>query len=295
MNFNQANQILGLNGTENLSEIKKRYRKLMHQYHPDTGNEDSNYASDINSAYEFLIKHEIDEKKREKSRKEYSKKNWSAKENINAYIERPIFHIVEDAEGNKIGMIEVTRGKYYWTIEEEFSLFLKSIYVTAKEVLEETDIKNKTEHEDIIKQNYMAELVYLLAGQYIETTDSLNALLKKEADIYKISAMVELIPGGKINGKGEQLFPAFVTKHKLYLKNKTGETIGYLSFKDDRLYYVLIPMFEMKLVLLKMTVISVGKYINLDLQIKVDKNKNITAIDNINLKIEALIKKYIQA
>lgn len=43
---------------------------------------------------------------------------------------------------------------------------------------------------------------------------------------------------------GSTLYPAGVSNHRLYLRNKSGQIIGYLSFKDDRLYYVIIPLLE---------------------------------------------------
>lgn len=42
MNKSQARKILGLDGTEDEKEVKKKYRKLMHENHPDSsGSEDS--------------------------------------------------------------------------------------------------------------------------------------------------------------------------------------------------------------------------------------------------------------
>lgn len=39
--------------------------------------------------------------------------------------------------------------------------------------------------------------------------------------------------------------------HKLYLKNQSGKELGSLSFSDDRLYYVVVPLFEQKRVQIK--------------------------------------------
>lgn len=50
------------------------------------------------------------------------------------------------------------------------------------------------------------------------------------------------------------IYPAGITNHRLYVRNRSGEILGYLSFKDDRLYYVVIPLFEQKAVQVKMQV-----------------------------------------
>ena len=57
MNKSQARKILGLDGTEDEKEVKKKYRKLMHAHHPDSsGSDDSEAAAKINTAYELIVK-----------------------------------------------------------------------------------------------------------------------------------------------------------------------------------------------------------------------------------------------
>ena len=41
MNKAQAKKILGLTGAETPKEIKSKYRKLMHDYHPDNTQNDA--------------------------------------------------------------------------------------------------------------------------------------------------------------------------------------------------------------------------------------------------------------
>ena len=43
---------------------------------------------------------------------------------------------------------------------------------------------------------------------------------------------------------GDLLYPAGIRKHRLYLKNRGGHELGYLSFHDDRMYYIVVPLLD---------------------------------------------------
>ena len=74
---------------------------------------------------------------------------------------------------------------------------------------------------------------------------------------------------------------------------RSGKEAGYISFKDDRLYYVLIPILEQKRAMVKIEVSSkqdrhntMGekKYKNIDLWVKIGNDA--TFPENINMRIE---------
>ena len=311
MNKSQARKILGLDGSEDKREIKKKYRKLMHEHHPDNSDsDDSKLAAKINTAYELIMKDYADSasnsvNQSNKSNRGATKrtarpkhKPWSAKENKNAFCARPILHEVEDFEGNNLGTIEIARGKYIWTKDEEFSMFLKSLYETSKELLDNARPSLFFELPEIIKQKYLADSTYLLTGQFIDSTLTLNELALVEADSYKVNAMVELEHGAIPPKPGSMLYPAGVSNHRLFLRNKVGEIIGYLSFKDDRLYYVVIPLFEQKKAQVKMVVADDiqkkrrgNKYVDLDLWIRILPTET-SALESTNNQIQALLDKY---
>ncbi|SFN93823.1 DnaJ domain-containing protein [Pseudobutyrivibrio sp. JW11] len=311
MNKSQARKILGLDGSEDKREIKKKYRKLMHEHHPDNSDsDDSKLAAKINTAYELIMKDYADSttnsgNQSNKSNRSTTKRTsrpkhrpWSAKENKNAFCARPILHEVEDFEGNNLGTIEIARGKYIWTKDEEFAMFLKSIYETSKELLDNARPSLFFELPEIIKQKYLADITYLLTGQFIDSTLTLNELALVEADSYKVNAMVELEPGATPPKPGSMLYPAGVSNHRLFLRNKVGEIIGYLSFKDDRLYYVVIPLFEQKKAQVKMVVVDDiqktrrgNKYVDLDLWIRILPTET-SAVESTNNQIQALLDKY---
>ena len=312
MNKSQARKILGLDGSEDKREIKKKYRKLMHEHHPDNSDsDDSKLAAKINTAYELIMKdyadspnnqssHNSQSPKRSNSRKTSRPQHrpWSAKENKNAFCARPILHEVEDFEGNNLGTIEIARGKYIWTKDEEFSMFLKSLYETSKELLDNARPSLFFELPEIIKQKYLADLTYLLTGQFIDSSLTLNELALVDADSYKVNAMVELESGVTPPKAGSMLYPAGVSNHRLYLRNKAGEIVGYLSFKDDRLYYVVIPLFEQKKAQVKMIVADSvqrnrrgNKYADIDLWIRVLPTET-SEIESTNNQIRNLLEKY---
>jgi len=330
MNLDKAKTILGLNGTENEKEIKTKYRNLIRSVHPDNKENresESGYtATEINAAYDFIIKNVISERKiarwdvfddhfsktsNYKSSKKHSKKGadftstnatkWNAPINPNAYTKRPIYHNVEDSTGEKIGTIEIDKGKYIWTIEEDFPLFLKSLYDTGKRLLSEVETKIGYEAEDSIKQEFLARLIYLLSGQYVDGLVSLNALTSKDKDSYKIQAMLE--PEGGIFSlkEGTLLYPAGVVNHRLYLRRIDGQIVGYVSFHDDRLYYAVVPLFEQRRVSVKTTVKewhaksrSHGAYADIDLWLKLIESDE-TSVDSTSLIIEGLLNEWRKA
>ena len=94
---------------------------------------------------------------------------------------------------------------------------------------------------------------------------------------------------------GEVLYPSRIQKHRLYLKNREGRELGYLSFADDRLYYVVIPMFEQRSAQVKIRAAEKpeGKrYQNLELWLRLAGKQNGGMPENLNLQIEKLLADY---
>lgn len=301
MTRKKALEILGLTSGASEKAIKKRYRELMAIIHPDAGGE-HNYpydAADINIAYEYLMKNEDEPEETEVSGKKHGKKSvskWNAPVNPNAYAEREIYHKVEDSDGTVIGQIVIDEGKYIWTEEEDFSLFLRSLYQCSKQIIFDADPEGIRLQGNDIK--LLSELTYLLAQQFVDTEMILSLLAKvvSEDEIYQIPAMLE-ISGRNTLKKGETIYPSRLQQHKLYVKNTKGKELGYLSFKDDRLYYGIIPLFERRSTRVKMQIHgddvkrSNGKrYLDVDLYMKIDKEKNQFMVESISLKIEELLR-----
>ena len=305
MTRTQAYRVLGLTEDADRAEIKSRYRQLMHKLHPDSRSEEKeNYpysAREINEAYGILVKGKgakdsfirrtkestTSKAEWEAKRQHRQKKNWNAPENPHAYCIRNIYQYVEDADGAVIGEFVITEGKYLWTIEEDFPLFLKSIFACSNRLLQEIEAKLEKSVREEERLKVQAELTYLLAQQFIDAPEILGHFAepgrKKEAEdeIFYFAAMLELMDTVNDMRAGTPLFPAALKQHRLFLKKQSGEAAGYLSLKDDRLYYILVPLLEQKRAMVKIQVAAKQdranmrgrkRYKNLDFWIKVPKN-----------------------
>ena len=309
MTAQKAYQILGIPPGTGKDEIKKRYRKLMMQVHPDvhvSSQETYEYsAQEINSAYAVLMKEKGVPGVRRASK---AKKNaaWDAPVNVNAYAEREVLQYAEDYDGTVLGTFCVAKGKYLWKTDEDFPLFLRSMYKCSKELLDGIDEKLCREEVSSKRQKIQAELTYLLAQQFIDGSALLTELAEEKKvspdgdEIFYFSSMLELTNGGSSVKAGETLYPSVVKNHRLYLKNQAGHELGYLSFADDRLYYLVIPLFEQKRVQVKVQAAEAKtekrrrtvRYQKLDLWVKLLKKDISRLPENLNMQIERLLEKY---
>ncbi len=313
----EAGRILGISPKADMEQIKKQYRRLMHQFHPDvSGFSNTGYqytAQEINLAYEVLKKGFADFQEDiffGAEKKAASKSlHWDAPLNQHAWTEREILHYAEDYEGNVIGNFTIARGKYLWTAEEDFPLFLLSIYRCGQELLDEIDGSLQRKERSSLRGKIQPQLTYLLAQQFMDSTALLKKLAKKvspgeeENGIYYLPAMLEVTGGfSKLKGD-ESLFPSRLKDHRLYLKNSAGQELGYLSFSDDRFYYIVIPLFEQRRVLVKIKAAqtpassrkrNLSRYHSLHLWLKFAPKTEKQLLENLNLQIRQLLETYRQ-
>lgn len=206
-----------------------------------------------------------------------------------------------------MGSFCIAEGKYLWTVEEDFPLFLLSIYHCSKQLLDEIDASSGAKAEPTNRNHIQAELTYLLAQQFIDGAALLKEFAKEEKDdkdeIYYIAAMLEPSNIAVLLETGEMLYPSKIRQHKLYLENQTGQELGYLSFSDDRLYYIVVPLFEQKRVQVRVqtaerqpgkTKRKAGGYQNLHLWLKLYSENTVYMPENLNLQIEQLLIQYKQ-
>lgn len=339
--FSKACEILAVPEKVTKTELKKRYRELMHNVHPDARVNNSSdcveacsyeySAYEINEAYSVICNHmkenaDITSDRNvsgnkyqytdymypeDELKEEYREYGWDAPVNENAYCNRSIYHYAETYDGDKIGYFRGACGKYLWTVEEDFGLFIKSIFECSEELLNNVD-KRKNNSSGIDNNRRFVvqkELAYLLAQQFIAATDTLDSILtsldEDNSRIYYITAMLEMLDNAPYIRAGMKLYPSRINRHRLYLKTQAGVEAGYVSLKDDRLYYILIPILEQRRAQVK-TVVSLkqeknsrkylqkysGKYKNLDFWIKLNDNDKILFPENINMQIDGLLKRY---
>lgn len=338
--------------------------------------------------------------------------------NENAFCEREVLHNVEDEDGTVLGNFCVASGKYLWTVQEDFSLFLQSVYRSCQSLLDGIDAKRRRGALPGERQKALSELFYLMAQQFIDATALLGQMAKEktgtektgtkkagaektgtektrtekngtdkagtekvgaekngtdkagtektgaekngtdkdgtektamekpqkaektaeqdwkkdrtravppdekgaagdvsgESDekedpgrIFYLSAMLECRAGTSVLQTGETLYPSGIRRHRLYLKDRTGQELGYLSFGDDRLYYVVIPLFEQRRVRVRIraagqmenrhsrtarTGAGAGRYQRLHLWLKLAERQEGGMPENLNLQIERLLEDY---
>lgn len=312
-----ACKILGVDENIGMKEIKRKYHKIISMVHPDSG-EESDYgytAQEVNEAYAYLEKHFSDVKNgpfhdgdatrgnlhknvhKTAENSQNSRPIWNGPISEAAYCQRNIYEHVTDEDGEVIGTISIARGKYLWTADEEFLLFMKSLMACSKEILEECDRHRPDGEPPETTERFRAELVYLLAAEFMDPRSCLKELAGEpdEKGIFSIPAMLERSDSRKLQ-EGTFLYPAMLKAHRLYVKDAAGEVRGYLSFADDRLYYSLIPLFEQKAVQVRIVSgsnVRQGSKHYQKLYLYVRFSEAMAAYpENLNLRIEDLLSAY---
>lgn len=289
MNKPRACAILGVESDIQIDDLKKRYHALMMLTHPDSLEEhEYPYAvHEINVAYEYLLKH-MEEEIRLNEARESTRIRWNAPQNPNAYAPRDIYQYYDDPDGNRIGLVTVDSGRFMWIPDEEFSLFQKSLYACAKQIIAEDDEEKHIDRTD--DTNLLADITYLIAGQFFGVDMALSLMKKDDSeDVYYCKAMLELTGGSKRPLSGTALMPSGVRDHRLYMSDKFGKELGYVSFKDDRLLFGLVPLFEQRKVQVKAMVSDPGKSaksVDMDLYLRRMNTNESSEIDSVNMRIQ---------
>ena len=276
----EAGKILGISSKADIEQVKKQYRRLMLQVHPDvSGPSKARYqysAQEINLAYGVLKKRLTGSEglsfsgKGESSRKKNF--HWDAPVNDQAWKERDVLHYAEDYEGNILGNFTIARGKYLWTTEEDFPLFLLSIYRCGQELLDEVDASLQRKEDSFLRRKIHPQLTYLLAQQFMDSTALLKELAKKtapgEEEVYYLPAMLEI----------------------------SGSLANLKEF-----YYIVIPLFEQRRVLVKIKASKkpasskkgkTSRYHSLHLWLKLAPQAKKQPPENLNLQIRQLLEIY---
>lgn len=309
MNIENAYTILGIDKELTRAELKKKYRQLMRLVHPDNDIHcEKSYAytaAEINAAYAFLntnLKNGLRDSGEAKRQDKAA--SWNAPLNENAYGKRKILDDVVDFDGETIGYIEIAYGKYLWILDEEFPLFMKSIFELSKELLEEIDIRNdRPQRADFAM--FQAELAYHLACQFVDATKvlyDLNLDIEngEKEDTFYVSAMID---ESYVNEKtGRLIYPKAIKNKRLYVCDSKGNDLGYLSFDEDFMPFVIIPLLKQKGVRVKMELSCAGKSLrgkrtakrhrNVDLWLKIPIEQESSYPEDIAIKIDSILENY---
>ena len=130
MNFKEALCVLKLTGNEDRTAIKRQYRRLMGQFHPDVIGSDRpehiQQAQLINEAYGFLKDYDINRRSSRTGRQNGNFRQneqhpkWQGMMNEAAFCERPIYlyYNLDDEETEHM-YYHAADGKYIWQPENE--------------------------------------------------------------------------------------------------------------------------------------------------------------------------------
>ena len=210
MNQQQARHILGITPEDDKTAIKKKYRGLMGQFHPDAqtaenaGTSDSiRKAQEINEAYEYLKKHTtVFQRSDVKAKGTGSRRTggmgggaesiwkdrppkkpqWTGKINEKAFCERNVYlrYSMDVAENTDKLYYQVARGRFLWNPEtEDFTLFVTSLHHATKELLEQAEEKANA-YSAADRFTVQSKLFYHLSAQFADPVMILEKIAKPE-------------------------------------------------------------------------------------------------------------------
>lgn len=316
MTVKEAEIILEVGRLDDAAAVKKKFRKLMIQYHPDAvGSDTPEYrrkAQQINEAYSIL------RRKRAVNEDIPAKTSvWKGRSAAHAFAERNIYMILW--EGDKTEYLKVARGKYAWDPDlEEFDCLLKSLNETALELLERTERRNGiySDEEFDIKSGkfpYQVRLFHLLAGQYISPSDCLKKLAapvktdEEKRDTYKVRAFL----GEKGNSPvfralsglaaGDPLYIDTLENNRIMVSDGKGAPLGFLSLAENQMYYVVIPILRKNpaRATLAVSAVEVRRSprpcrvrVDIDLYLQMENPEEKENASECNTQIDALLNQY---
>ncbi|PNV62993.1 hypothetical protein C0033_05540 [Clostridium sp. chh4-2] len=316
MTVKEAENILEVGRLDDAVKVKKKFRKLMIQYHPDAvGSDTPEYrkkAQQINEAYSILR-----EKRAVKGDIPAKTDIWKGRIVEQAFTERSIYMILW--EGYKTEYLQVTKGKYTWDPDlEEFDCLLKSLNEAALELLEIIECRNgiySDEEFDIKTERfpYQVRLFHLLAGQYISPSYCLKKLAvpvkndENKRNSYKVRAFL----GEKGRSRafrtmsgltaGDPLYIDTLENNRIMVSDGKGVPLGYLSLAENQMYYVVIPILRKHLAQAKLSVsdVEVRKSsrpyrvrVNIDIYLQVENMEEQENVSEYNTEINTILDKY---
>ena len=71
-----------------------------------------------------------------------------------------VYQYFEDPEGTYIGLVTIDSGRFMWIPDEDFPLFLKSLYACAKQIVAEDDEKKHIDRSEDAEM--LADITYLI-------------------------------------------------------------------------------------------------------------------------------------
>ena len=244
MTLTEAYKVLGASKHDDDREIRAKYKRLLILYHPDSdplrkrNPEDDEIIRQIIEAY-----NRIRESGGEPVFDTYEF-TWDAFENKNAFSERNIY-VRFKMYDEELPLSKMARGRFVWDPDmEEFGLFSKSVLESCKEIM--------TDHQVTATSDKMKDIFHLMMQEYVLPADAArkigNKVREDEAcEIYAFNGFIKESPGDKRKSEvriGEPL-DIYLSEDRAVIREiVTGKIIGSVSFDEDELYYVILPLLD---------------------------------------------------
>lgn len=239
MNTTDAFRILGVSEDEDPEIIKKRFRELLREHHPDQAGNDPehlNKTQQVILAYSCLKENGVLKELPEQA-------DFGIRKNEQAFVKRSIF-MQETLFGDEITVDTGMYGKYYWDPGmESFSLLLKSVSAAAEKLVNRY---SEVHHDDHVNPAAAkVKLLHLLLQQFIDPYSSIHQIegvkQGREPRSYRILCHAKPETGMSFpkDAYAAGTYPVIRNGNKLLIEDKIRCVI---SFPDSALYYIVTPM-----------------------------------------------------
>ncbi len=243
MEINEAYSILGVSRSDDENTIKKKYKRLLFVHHPDAkrhrgDTSDDGMAARIIEAYRLIRKGEGLEAELPENYE------WEAEVNEKAFSDRTIYIQYKIYDDEDLPLSKAAEGKYIWDPDlEDFPLFAKSVLEASRDVV--------SDKSPIFSQSVLMEVFHLMMQEYVFPADSARKLGKlieadESTEKYEFVGYIKTKPGnkGEVFHEGEPV-DIYLSDNRAMAQNLiAGTFLGDISFDDDSLYYVILPLLE---------------------------------------------------
>ncbi len=247
MDINTAYRILGASRNDDENTIKKKYKRLLFIHHPDAKSHrgessDDGMVTKVIEAYKVVrenLKFEADQS---------VDLEWEATINEEAFCERAVYVQYRIYDDEDLPLSKVAEGKYVWDPDlEDFPLFAKSVLEAAKDAVSGA---GRTSSTDLLM-----EVFHFMMQEYVLPTDAARKTgepLGETDDIteYQFTGYIKSNFSRRTDvfHEGEPV-DIYLSDNRAAAQNPvTGVFLGDISFDDDALYYVILPLLEEPLV-----------------------------------------------
>lgn len=293
MNQQEAYGILGISAGDEPEDIRRKYHRLMHMYHPDAGGgkETHNHemAQKLNEAFRLLKREGFLAKKN-------TMRDWGIRENPAAFCARKLY-MEEELFGDEIIVDTGAMGRFYWEPDmEPFALLLKSLGEAVNGLIEGA--------VDERQMRCKAKLLHLLIQEYVQPYECISLLYPLEqtdTEHVKLCRLhCHLKPDGKGNIRAYQEEQMRVLAQGSRLYGYVGQAlIGQITFAEDYLYYLVTPLFlqgaaeaVLQVKDIKMARRKNLPYLSAEMSLRIDQSKMRDLTARINAEIAHTLKVY---